>query len=174
MLPFFHLQSHGNRFELCHTLAKLFWGNAQIQGCGCNSQRTLYRSLVDEGQLVHSQQLFTSPANLLTLKARTSHTTAHQVVVSTIDNGLRIVKQLQFFHTLLLHRTEIFLVGGTYGCQHSYGRLDDVCQSFHLARLTNTRLKESYLGLFVQQPYTQRHTNLRIEALRRTRHMMVE
>ena len=64
-------------------------------------------------------------------------------------------------------------MGGTNGCQHAYGRLDDVCQSLHLARLADTCLEDSHLGLFVQQPHTQWHANLRIEALGRTRHMMV-
>ena len=64
-----------------------------------------------------------------------------------------MLEQLHLLHAFLLHRTEVLLVGSTQICQYTDGRLDDVTERCHLIRLTDTRLKESHLCLFVEQPY---------------------
>ena len=173
VLPFLHFQSHGNRFEVRHTLAELFGSDTQVQCCGSNRQRTLHRSLINERQLIHRQQLVTSPTDALSLEVGTADTTAHEIIVGIVYDCLRIVEQLQFLHTFFLQRTEILLMRCTDRRQHANSRLDDVCQSRHLTRLTDASLKQAYLRLFVQQPNGQRHTDLRIETLGRTRHAMI-
>ena len=68
--------------------------------------------------------------------------------------------QFQFLHALLLHRTEVLLMGRSKTGQYADGRLDDVTQGKHLPRLTDTCLEDTHLCLFVEQPHGKGHTDL--------------
>ena len=57
-------------------------------------------------------------------------------------------------------------MGGTQGGEHTDGRLDDVAQGIHLTRLRDACLEDTYLRLFVEQPYGERHTDLGVIASR--------
>ena len=50
--------------------------------------------------------------------------------------------------------------------KHANGRLNDIVQRHHLARLTDTSLEDAHLSLFVEQPHGEGHTNLRVIATR--------
>ena len=173
MLALLHFQSHGNRFQPGHALSQLLRGDTQVEGCGSHCQRALYRGLVIEWYLVGWQQFLTMPAYLLAFETRATHTAAHQVVISIVDDDLGIMKQLQLLHALLFQRTEVLLVRSPDRGQHTNGRLYDVMQRLHLTQLTDTSLEQSYLCLFVEQPDRQGDTDLRVVALGRTGHDMV-
>ena len=51
------------------------------------------------------------PGDFLTFILHTTDATADDIIVGTIDHRLGVVHQLQFLHALLLHRTEILLMG---------------------------------------------------------------
>ncbi len=52
--------------------------------------------------------------------------------------------------------------------QHTDGGLDDVVQGRHLPGQTDACLKDGHTAALVQQPYRQRHTDLRVVAARGT------
>ena len=58
-------------------------------------------------------------------------------------------------------------------CQHSDVGLDDASKSLHLTRFGDACLEHAHLTLLVKQPYGERHTNLRVVAARRTRHLQL-
>ena len=127
---------------------------------------TAFRLHIHRGFLAEAR-----PTDALALILRTTHATAHSIIVRGVYNDLRITEQLQFLHAFLVHITEILLMGTTQRCQHTYRGLNDVVKRQHLARLTDTCLEERHLCLLVQQPHAQGHTQLRVVALGRTGHL---
>ena len=70
------------------------------------------------------------------------------------------MKQLQLLHALLLHGTEILLMGGSQRRQYANGRLDDGSQRLHLSWLADACFDERHVGLFVEQPHGEGYANL--------------
>ena len=137
-LTFLHLQTHGHRFEFRHTVSQLPWCQSEAQSHHRTGNRVLDRSLIDEWNrigillllpdicntgslslifnILHKEgSLFIAlrPSNLLTLVLHATDTTAHDIVVRAIHHRLRVVHQFEFLQALLLHRTEVLLMGGT-------------------------------------------------------------
>ena len=112
------------------------------------------------------------PGNLFALVLHTTNATAHDIIVRTIDHRLCVVHQFEFLHTLLFHRTEVLLMGSTQAGEHADGGLDDVTQGIHLAWLADACLEDTHLRLFVQQPYGEGNTYLRVVAARRTHNLL--
>ena len=71
-----------------------------------------------------------------------------------------MAEELHFLRTLLLHGTEVFLVGSTERCKYTDGRLDDVAERRHLVGLADASLKKAHLRMFVEQPDREGDTNL--------------
>ena len=133
-LSLLHLQTHGNRFQRRHTLSQLFRCHSKIQRCGGAGDTVLYRGLITEGNIespvlaliaegyglsfyrlhIH-RHLFVAlrPRNLLALVLHPTDTATHNIVVRTVNHRLCVVHQLEFLHTLLLHRTEVLLMSRT-------------------------------------------------------------
>ena len=126
------------------------------------------RTLHEEGGLLVALR----PGDLLALVLHATDATADGIVIRAIDHRLCVVHQFKLLHTLLFHRTEILLMGCTQRGKHADGGLDDVAQGKHLTRLTDTGLKDTHLGLLVQQPYRERHADLRVIAARRTDNLL--
>ena len=137
-LTFLHLQAHGHRFELRHTVSQLPRGQSEAQSHHCTGNGVLDRSLIDEWNrigillllpdicntgslslifnILHKEGsllIALRPSNLLTLVLHTTDTTAHDIIVRAIHHRLRVVHQFEFLQALLLHRTEVLLMGGT-------------------------------------------------------------
>ena len=62
-----------------------------------------------------------------------------------------------------------FLMGGTQIGDDRDGGLDNAPEGTHLARLTDTCLKHTHLGVLADEPYRERHTDLRVVATRAAR-----
>ena len=189
-LSLLYLQAHGDRFQMSHPPGNLFGRQSQVECHSGTGNRVLDTCLINIGEFIAPFHTFiyignavtfclykhgslvivARPADTFALILRTTHTSAHRVVIRRIDDDLRVAKQLQLLHTFLVHIAEVLLMGAAQRCQHTDGGLNDVVQSQHLPRLTDTCLKQSNLGLLIQQPYGQRHANLRIIALGRAGH----
>ena len=74
----------------------------------------------------------------------------------------------QFFLAFGFQRGEILLMCHTQRGEDAYRRLDNIAQSCHLTRLTDTGLEHSHLRILVHQPHRQRHANLRVVGARRS------
>ena len=68
---------------------------------------------------------------------------ADGVIVGTIDDGLSIMEELGFLAALLLHRTEVLLMGRAKVSKYGDGGLDDAPQCPHLARLADAGLEDA-------------------------------
>ena len=112
------------------------------------------------------------PSYLLALIVHSADATAHGIVVGWINHGRRVVHQFQLLQALLLHGAEILLMGIGQASQDTDGGLYDVVQGHHLARLADACLEDAHLGLLVQQPYRERHANLRIVRTRRAHNLL--
>ena len=136
-LALLHLESHGDGFEAGHPLCQLCRRQPQVQGHSRTGDGVLDAGLVDEGYRIavllvlpdvgnprrrrdggctldeEGHVLVTlRPGDLLALVLHPADATTHDVVVGTVDHRLGVVHQFQLLHTLLLHRSEVLLMGG--------------------------------------------------------------
>ena len=63
-------------------------------------------------------------------------------------------------------------MGSTQRGKYADGGLDDVTQGEHLAWLTDTRLEDADLCLFVEEPYGEGDAYLRVVTTRRTHNLL--
>ena len=188
MLSHLHFQSHRHRFQFCHALVDVLGRNTELQSHHGTDDGVLDRCIIDErdGEAVHltfiyigddahalllldvlyierSLRVLERPEEFFTLIVRIfSHHLGNQLVITIVNHGLCIMEEDEFFSALLLQGREVFLMGRTHIGQYGDGRLDDVAQGKHLARLTDTSLEHAHLGLLIHQPDRQWHTYLRI------------
>ncbi len=177
VLARFHLQSHGHRLKALHAVGQLLGRESQIQGHGSTADGVLHRGVVDERQFVAALYTFiyiyhlrrrialddifdekgslgvgARPGDALALEFMAGYAGRHDSIVLAIDSHLSIMEEFELLFAFRFHRGEVLLMGITYVGEHGDGRLNDVAQCQHLSRHTDTRLEESHLGLFVEEP----------------------
>ena len=136
-LALLHLESHGDGFEAGHPLCQLCRRQPQVQGHSRTGDGVLDAGFVDKGYRIavllvlpdignpsrgrnggctldeEGHVLVTlRPGDLLALVLHPADATTHDVVVGTVDHRLGVVHQFQLLHALLLHRSEVLLMGG--------------------------------------------------------------
>ncbi len=94
-------------------------------------------------------------------------TGAHILVRGVFDHHRTMGKEAHLLRTLCLQRREVLAMLGTDIGNDAYRWADDAFKPCHLARLGDTCLEDSQVGLLVHLPNGQRHTNLRVVRLRR-------
>ena len=192
MLPHLYLQSHRNRFEQCHTLVDILGRESELGSDSSTDDGVLDGSIIDKrngeailytfiyiGDDAHallllnlldierSLRVLERPEEFLAFIIRIfSHHLGNYLIIAIINHGFSIMEEDELLTALLLQGREVLLMGRTHIGKNSDGRLDDVTESKHLARLTDTRLEDTYLGLLVHQPDRQWHTYLRIVTAR--------
>ena len=190
MLTFLHLQSHRYWLQERHSLIDILGRETELTRDDGTDDGVGDRSLInerkriavfltfiyigDDGEVVllldvldeeRSLSILLRPIEFLALIVVVlAHHLAHYLIITIIDDGLSIMEEDDLLTALRLQRLEVFLMGRTQVSKHGDGRLDDVTKSKHLARLTDTSLEDTHLGLLVHQPDRQRHTYLGIVA----------
>ena len=198
MTALFHLKAHGYRLKLGHATLQHVGAHAKAQRHDSGDDGVLDAGIVDErngvaalhiiiyivdggvgARLFHCLDkhlgiaVLARPAQFLTLVIRLRHYFFHGGVIGIVDNDLRVVEENQLLPALGLHGGEVLLMGRAEVCQHRYGRLDDVAQGKHLARLAYASLEDTNLRVVVHQPHRQWHANLRVVGTWRASHETV-
>ncbi len=91
-------------------------------------------------------------------------------MVSAIDQGICIDKQLQLLANFYFPFGEAFIVGRTNIGKNAYLGFNDPLKLFHFTRLRDTSLKNPELMLALYLPYRQRHAHLGVVAARVAHH----
>ena len=189
MLPFFHFQPHGNRFQFRHAFGQPVGCDSQLQGCRCGHNAVLHRGRIYEWNGVTALKLalecivdfrrqalrmrlyihrgigiLARPCQQFALESRLRDAPGGQLVVHAIHDDTGFVEQSQFLPALFFHRGKVFLMRVAQVCQHADCRLDDFLQCQHLTRAADSRLEEAHLRVFLQKPDAQGYAYLRIVA----------
>ena len=88
----------------------------------------------------------------------------HQWVVGTIDDTLAAVQDLGLFQRLLLHGFKAVVVFATQVGDDAYGGANHRMQVIHLTDGRDACLDDSQVGIVVDIPQREGHTDLRIVA----------